>query len=474
MKKILAVIPLFILLWCLAAGAVSADTETYSGSVSFTNRFQSNENIVLPSFDTQGGSRMLQAVGVIFEHGGYCEFAADNDDPHLSDWVFATLESTWDATGPDLNTGDVNYTQMWPAVFLSANVGDGYPDPDYTAPDGTDFGGPQNYGPTQDNDSSVNLNLYPTASLYATDGASTVTFVIDISDLDDDLWWQSNDPTIWELANGPQGIAITATLIYTYNTPTAVSMASLDATAQADGILVRWETGSELNNVGFDVYRATAPDGEPAQINDAVIMADGFGTITGGSYDYLDGSAQPGVTYWYWIEDLETDGSVERHGPVSATALAANAPTVVKVGTLSAQQIATGTTTWFNAIYEDEDGATDIRYADLLISPDGSTDGAVWLRCNVQANKLLISHDDLDDRRGDILPSERGKIKNLFPRPITQRSTVRFDDKRLEVKWVLRFESAHVGSYTIYSRAIDMAGHDTGWVAQGDWTVIAE
>jgi hypothetical protein len=38
----------------------------------------------------------------------------------------------------------------------------------------------------------------------------------------------------------------------------------------------------------------------------------------GASYQFADESAAPGVTYYYWLEDVDTYGSATLHGPVSA------------------------------------------------------------------------------------------------------------------------------------------------------------
>ncbi len=42
--------------------------------------------------------------------------------------------------------------------------------------------------------------------------------------------------------------------------PTAVELASFTATPQAQSILIEWETVSEIDNLGFNLYRATSPD----------------------------------------------------------------------------------------------------------------------------------------------------------------------------------------------------------------------
>ncbi len=41
------------------------------------------------------------------------------------------------------------------------------------------------------------------------------------------------------------------------------------------------------------------------------------GTIVGAAYTYVDTSAAAGVSYNYWLEEVELDGSANLHGPVA-------------------------------------------------------------------------------------------------------------------------------------------------------------
>jgi hypothetical protein len=41
------------------------------------------------------------------------------------------------------------------------------------------------------------------------------------------------------------------------------------------------------------------------------------GSPVGASYEFLDESVEPGLTYWYWLEDVDAYGVPTRHGPLS-------------------------------------------------------------------------------------------------------------------------------------------------------------
>lgn len=117
--------------------------------------------------------------------------------------------------------------------------------------------------------------------------------------------------------------------------PTAVTLARFEAAAQAEGILIEWETATEMDNLGFNLYRSTAADGEYVQLNEALIPAQNPGAVFGSVYTWLDEGVTPGMTYFYQLEDVDAEGNTTLHGPVQATALAAG-PSVVSVTAFSA------------------------------------------------------------------------------------------------------------------------------------------
>ena len=84
-------------------------------------------------------------------------------------------------------------------------------------------------------------------------------------------------------------------------------------------ILVEWSTASELETIGFNVLRGENPDGPFVQINEAVIPATDQSLI-GGEYSFSDPSAERGITYYYLLEDIASDGSHTKHGPLEIKA----------------------------------------------------------------------------------------------------------------------------------------------------------
>jgi len=99
---------------------------------------------------------------------------------------------------------------------------------------------------------------------------------------------------------------------------TAVTLQSFTATGGNGEVLLQWETGSELNNLGFHLYRSASEAGPWQRITSSLIP--GLGSSPDGAqYAYHDTGLANGSTWYYLLEDVETTGKTKRHGPVSAT-----------------------------------------------------------------------------------------------------------------------------------------------------------
>ncbi|HUW94797.1 MAG TPA: hypothetical protein VMW58_03350 [Anaerolineae bacterium] len=102
---------------------------------------------------------------------------------------------------------------------------------------------------------------------------------------------------------------------------TGVVLSSFAVTPRENEILIEWETASERDNLGFNLYRAESAEGTGSgayvQLNKDLIPGTG-NPIQGGSYSFVDQHVAVGVHYYYWLEDVEVGGLTTLHGPVSA------------------------------------------------------------------------------------------------------------------------------------------------------------
>ena len=113
--------------------------------------------------------------------------------------------------------------------------------------------------------------------------------------------------------------------------PLAALLAGFEANAQADHVLVSWETVSEANNAGFNLYRSLSADGEYTLLGFTPSASPG-GTA-GAAYSYQDFDVVAGQVYWYKLEDIALSGAATMHGPVS---ILFQAPTAVTLSGLEA------------------------------------------------------------------------------------------------------------------------------------------
>jgi len=95
--------------------------------------------------------------------------------------------------------------------------------------------------------------------------------------------------------------------------PTLVLMSSFEAAPANQGVALRWTTDVEIDNEGFNIWRA---DGFK-KISPAMIPAKG-GATGGAAYDYFDGDLLNGRPYFYLLEDVDVNGISTFHGPVKA------------------------------------------------------------------------------------------------------------------------------------------------------------
>lgn len=88
---------------------------------------------------------------------------------------------------------------------------------------------------------------------------------------------------------------------------------------QASSLTITWTTESELDIIGFNLYRADSADGEFIKINDELIppAADPF---IGGEHTFEDETVIRGETYYYQLETIDRNGITTRSETIELTA----------------------------------------------------------------------------------------------------------------------------------------------------------
>jgi hypothetical protein len=106
---------------------------------------------------------------------------------------------------------------------------------------------------------------------------------------------------------------------------TEVELSSFTARGEDSAVSLEWQTASELDNLGFHLYRAASEGGPYQKITSSLIPGLGSSPV-GARYSYTDTGLTNGLRYYYQLEDVETTGRTERHGPVSAIPVAGPTP----------------------------------------------------------------------------------------------------------------------------------------------------
>ncbi len=98
---------------------------------------------------------------------------------------------------------------------------------------------------------------------------------------------------------------------------TLITLSSFTATPGSFEVTLKWQTASEIDNAGFNLYRSEDKDGAYDQINDSLIPAEGYAT-EGEAYEFIDEDVENRTRYWYMLEDVDLNGVSTVHGPVRA------------------------------------------------------------------------------------------------------------------------------------------------------------
>jgi hypothetical protein len=118
-----------------------------------------------------------------------------------------------------------------------------------------------------------------------------------------ELAWNTVEALVFDLED-------TARTVWSIKVP--VELASFTAYVNdGAGVELAWKTGSEINNVGFNVLRSPASRENYAKLNAKLIPAN-----REGSYTFSDAKAEAGGRYYYKLEALDTRGNITLHGPI--------------------------------------------------------------------------------------------------------------------------------------------------------------
>jgi hypothetical protein len=97
----------------------------------------------------------------------------------------------------------------------------------------------------------------------------------------------------------------------------AISLLYFRAVPGSGKVTLQWATATELNNAGFFVLRSNSENGSFSRLNVVMIPAEGD-SLVGASYEYIDTNVINGATYWYKLEEIDSNQQSSFHGPITA------------------------------------------------------------------------------------------------------------------------------------------------------------
>lgn len=98
--------------------------------------------------------------------------------------------------------------------------------------------------------------------------------------------------------------------------PTAVDLLYFEGTGARNSVILEWATASELDTIGFNLYRRGRLDGTMRPINNLLVQAQVPGAVEGASYIFKVDGLKAGKFYYFWLEDVDMYGNTTLHGPI--------------------------------------------------------------------------------------------------------------------------------------------------------------
>ncbi len=173
----------------------------------------------------------------------------------------------------------------------------------------------------------INGSVQVTLSYNANDGVDGSATALEVAQLSTDTNGSAAAIGVWQSVGG-DGTGLTSGTIqsgtftsggdyYALGDDAAngkdnslpVELSAFEALPDVDRVVINWQTSSELENFGFNIYKKSVDQPEWTQVNDDII--DGRGTFSGETdYSFTDLDVVSGRSYTYKLESVSYNGAV--------------------------------------------------------------------------------------------------------------------------------------------------------------------
>lgn len=103
-----------------------------------------------------------------------------------------------------------------------------------------------------------------------------------------------------------------------YQSTIPVELTAFHASLIDGKILLNWITKTETENLGFHIYRSIDEHADFSKITTDLIKGAGTSDQSH-TYYFIDKNVIPGNTYYYKLADVDFNGNINFHGPISVT-----------------------------------------------------------------------------------------------------------------------------------------------------------
>lgn len=241
----------------------------------------------------------------------------------------------------------------------------------------------------------------------------------------------------------------------------AVTVADFHTVPDYHAVEVLWETASEVDNLGFNIWRGTTNVfTDSVKINESLIPSQCPGGMCAGSYSYVDAGASEGSPYFYWLQAVDNEGGSEFFGPEPGEW---NNPDAVSLSPTSGSRYY-GYWRTFVVSVSDED--SDLNFVYLMLN-DSATLGGMPIRYTRGTNKLHCYNGVA--WVGGYAPGSANTITISNGVLSCEDSSVSGDGSGMTASFRVKGASAFVGTHNSYIKGNDSEGNSSGWVAKGTW-----
>ncbi|MCH8291846.1 T9SS type A sorting domain-containing protein [Candidatus Poribacteria bacterium] len=90
-----------------------------------------------------------------------------------------------------------------------------------------------------------------------------------------------------------------------------VELVSFTGAVINGGVRIEWRTATEVNNLGFNLYRSKTREGKFEKVNPGLIEGAGSSPLPH-NYQFVDRDVEPGEVYYYYLVDIDITGITEK------------------------------------------------------------------------------------------------------------------------------------------------------------------